>query len=316
MDYLKDVLSKIINDNSKIKINYKKDENGGVFLYLNYRKMINGISKQQTKRIGITIQGTKESRKDDLNKIKMAMEYREEFERKADTGSGIFKNDAERIFISDYLEVLHNQYRKNNSAKIFRSLKTHIKNFKGDLITLAMIDKKFCIDFANYMSTVCENSAFYYVGKFKQVLYKAIEDELIPDMPFLRSYSIKQKLAKREFLTIDELNLIQEYDYKNIEYKNAFIFTCFTGLRFVDIFNLKFSSVVNGYLELLQEKTQEQLKIKLHKEALNIIEYQKSINKKKSDKVFNLASYEIWRRNVARLCKEAGITKKITGHCG
>jgi len=55
----------------------------------------------------------------------------------------------------------------------------------------------------------------------------------------------------------------------------------------------------------------EPLRIKLSQSALKIVETQKAKN---TTKIFEIASFDMWRRNVKSLCKAAGITKRITGH--
>ncbi len=308
---IKTVLNKIINDSYQVKINYKYNPDGTVFLYLNYRKMINGIRKQRTKRINITLNG--ENLKNDLKLLKQAFIFREEFEKTLYTGKdNVFNNIAESTFLSDYIDIMITHYTKKNSVKSLKSTKNHLIKFAGSNITLKMIDKSFCFNFLKYLSKNVVNSGYIYFQKFKQILYTAIADELIPDLPYIRQMSIKKIKAKREFLTQEELSKLYHTQTKYEEYKNAFVFGCFTGLRFVDLFKLKFSDINDDKIRIIQQKTKEELEIKLHSTAIEIINKQKQFN---NDLIFNISSYEIWRRNILTLSKEAGITKKITGHC-
>jgi hypothetical protein len=68
-DVKKQVISKIINTGFQIKINYKK-VNGKYILYLNKRKMVEGLSKQRTKHL-VSLTGT--DRTEDLKRVAYAM---------------------------------------------------------------------------------------------------------------------------------------------------------------------------------------------------------------------------------------------------
>ena len=55
------------------------------------------------------------------------------------------------------------------------------------------------------------------------------------------------------------------------EVKRAFLFACFTGLRFSDIKALKWENVKGSQLEIRQEKTDEIVNIPLSNSAINLL---------------------------------------------
>lgn len=55
--------------------------------------------------------------------------------------------------------------------------------------------------------------------------------------------------------------------------------------------------------------------MKLHKEAIRVVEDQKIITGREEGLLFDINSYESWRVAVLKMMKEAGISKHITGHC-
>ena len=83
----------------------------------------------------------------------------------------------------------------------------------------------------------------------------------------------KRKKTEREFLTIEELKALSQTDFYNKTLKQAFLFSCFCGLRHCDIValtwgNLKRDNMGKTQLHIVQQKTQEVISLPLSKEAL------------------------------------------------
>lgn len=190
-----DVYAKIQNDNHIVKINYRicKDK---LSLYMSYRKTVNSQTINKRKSLNIFLTGNK---KEDLNKIEFAMNIRNEFEKNLGSGLKIFQNDSERIFLVDYAKALSLKYTNVHSRKNISAVASHLKKF-GCIITLSQVDKKFILDFMNYLDNSCPKAASFYFTKFKQVLYRAISDEIIPDIPFLRNAQLSRKSLLELFL--------------------------------------------------------------------------------------------------------------------
>ena len=84
-----------------------------------------------------------------------------------------------------------------------------------------------------------------------------------------------QKLnAMREFLTIEELRQLMATPCRYDIVKKAFLFSCFTGLRYSDMMTLKWSEIHKAadgktlYIEHQQVKTKNTVTIPLSNEAL------------------------------------------------
>lgn len=101
------------------------------------------------------------------------------------------------------------------------------------------------------------------------------------------------------------------------EIKNAFIFSCYTGLRISDIRELTFDRIRNVYLDFRQQKTQGVERMKLHPKAFEILEEQKERRRHSEDgKIFLLPLDSGTINKVVRnWMKTAGVKKKITFHC-
>jgi len=118
---------------------------------------------------------------------------------------------------------------------------------------------------------------------------------------------------KKQILTPDEIQLLVKTPITNEQVKKAFIFSLFTGLRFSDIINLKWFNIDfnNNILNFTQEKTQEQVNLKLHTSALKVL----GKPRKPKDFVFNLPSHTACNKGLKHWVKKAGINKTITWHC-
>lgn len=303
------------NDKSIFKIKYRK-LNNGYSLYLEIRRK--GIRHSVNMR-NMMISGQVTKYSNDyavLTNVNSTQKlYNQEFQK---TGSidfllGVKKQDDDFF---DYIEEIIAKY-KPNTAKPWKNTLSHLKKFTGKQNLRFMdIDKLFCKRFSEYLVTqVSHNSAYTYMSKLKQALYEAVDDEIIDKNPAQR-ISIKQTTTKREFLTAEEFEEVRKTDTDNIHVKNAFLFSCYTGLRISDIYNLTFSNIRKGDLIFNQTKTSEPMNLRLHNYALNIIADQKELMKNKSGKIFDLPRYELFRRRFNKFIQMAGLDKKITFHCG
>jgi len=297
----KSVLDKINNQGFSLKINHRTLANGKTILFLNYRK--DGITK--TKRL-VTLKGNK---KDDLALINLAMVQRADHEKNLSntkTKHNIFKAKSNALQVASYIDTLPNIKRYSRLAY----LKRHLEKFAGKELTFSQIDKQFCSKFVDYLIATIDKSAKYYVQAFKHVLTKAHDEDYLADVP--RINIPKYHSPHKEYLTIEELQNIHATPVKNPEYKNAFLFACYTGIRFIDLKQITFNDIHDGKLAFIQQKTQEPVSVKLNQTALKIVETQKEKN---STRIFDLKSHVSWNENVDKLAKAAGITKHITGHC-
>ena len=307
-DVRRKIQSKINNVGYRIKINYKI-ASGRFVLYMNYRKMVEGISKQQIKHI-VTLTGT--DKVEDTKRINTALKIRAELEGSIKPDMNMFKKASDKIFLTDYIEQYKSKFKVKKTSETFLWVRNHVIKCFGTQTTLSQIDKDFCERFREYLSTNLPKAASLYFTKFKQVLHKATEDELISEMTFLRRMSIKAEESVREFLDEDELNIIFHMKFKRVDVKNAFLFSCYTGLRYADMANLRFYDIVADKLRIRQQKTKRDFMIKLHPTALEILGIQKQSS---NDKVFPKLTYTLWNNNVKKLIQQAGISKNITGHC-
>jgi integrase len=223
----------------------------------------------------------------------------------------------------DFLKYFKNLTEERKSSKgnydNWDSCYKHIVKFSPITTpTFADIDEAYVSQFKDYLiKTVSTNSASSYFNKFKAALKMAFESKIINDNPAKRIRGIKQADTQREFLAEEELQSLINTECEFPMLKKAFIFSCFTGLRWSDCVQLKWSnfqhSEKDGWRIVFRQvktKGQEYLPI-----TGQTIEFLGAVGSPE-DKVFAGLFYSAWHNlKLSQWVMKAGITKKITFHC-
>ncbi|MCD4819203.1 MAG: site-specific integrase [Candidatus Cloacimonetes bacterium] len=308
---------KINNDIYKIKIRLKKAQFGRYSIYLDYRYYKN--KKQYRRRKSLELYLLPNDKLRNKYTLQEAYIIRAKYEEKVKLKNyDIFATDINIVSIFDWIDLQTKKY-KENSASVWIKMKKHLLKFSPS-IPISDVDKNYCEGFRQYLIN-CEklnlNSANTYYVRFKTAIKRAYEAELI-----LNNYgaglSIKKPDSKRDFLTAEELKLFIDTEYSpNPEVRSAFLFGCFTGLRYSDIKKLKFSEILhendNYFLYVIMGKTTDPIRIKLSKNALQILEQQRK--KHKAINVFKLPHSSTVVEHMQKYTRKTGINKKITFHC-
>lgn len=109
-------------------------------------------------------------------------------------------------------------------------------------IPLREINYQFIRDFEMYLLTVRENkqsTIAQYLINLKKIVELAYKNEWIFKNPFI-NYKIEDEKSERGYLTQREVETIMNWklDKKLERTRDVFIFCCFTGLSYIDVFKL------------------------------------------------------------------------------
>lgn len=299
-----------LNQNKKIKLRIKEKKDGTFSLYLDFFSN----KKRQYHFLNIYLSGDPKNKKADIENLKMAQLIRD----KKELSFISQKNDLN--FTTPQNMSFFSYYAKKSAKKSkgYESVLNLLKDFAKTEISFKNITHSFCLEFYNYIITVVSyNSAANYMTLFKFILNQAVKDGIILKNP-ASDISTKKTDTKRAFLSLDEVKKLLSVKPKKLTFfktdiRNAFTFSCFTGLRLSDIKKLMFSDIKDGYIEFKQKKTGGEERIKLNHNALSIIENQKSISS--NNYVFNLPSDTAICLHLRKFALLAGIDKHITFHC-
>jgi len=300
-------LEKNNTHDDKIKIRAREKSAGGYTIYLDFfnkgKRELFYLSKD------LHLTGTQKELQKDKDKLAVIKSIRDEKQNdllKAETGYTLSENKKD---FSEYFGEL-----ANKKDKVFKASLKHFTIFtQGKKTTFDKLNYNFCQKFAEYLKSVVEpNSAQMYFTKFKATINQAIREDILTKSPAM-NVIIEKADTKREFLTLDEVKALSATPKPNIDTCNAFLFSCFTGLRISDLRALTFDQIQDGYLEFKQQKTGQNERIKLKPTALKIIEIQAGF--KRSDKVFDMQTIINVEKHLKQWTLSAGISKHITFHC-
>lgn len=145
-------------------------------------------------------------------------------------------------------------------------------------------------------------------GRILAVLRRAKTDNLIMSTPRIADILPRQETVMRDFLTMDEVRRLDATPCESPQTKRAFLFACFTGLRFSDVANLKHENIDGGELSIRMTKTSEPLLIPLTSNAMRYV----------SDDgkafVFDCPSLTNVNRILKMWAVSAGINKRLHFH--
>ena len=131
------------------------------------------------------------------------------------------------------------------------------------------------------------------------------------------SYKPKLKSTQKKiiFLTWDELNRLREFEIPAAKQaldrvRDVFLFQCFTGLRYSDVFNLRKSDIKGDHIEVTTVKTSDSLIIELNNHSKAILDKYKDVAFE-DDKVLPVITNQKMNDYLKELAVLAGIDEPI-----
>lgn len=236
----------------------------------------------------------------------------------------VFKehNDNCRLLIGiDYAEITVRRY--DNCLKYLMELVK--RTYKHDDILLREVNGEFVRSFDLYLKTekgCAQNTVIRYMKCFKKVINLAIANEWISKNPFA-GIKFHEVEVNKEFLTQAELNKImkKEFEIERLELvRDVFIFQAYTGLAFIDVYNLRQEHLFednNGNLWIVKsrEKTNNMCNIPLLSVPKQILEKYKDnpycVEKGVLLPVMCNQKMNSYLKEIADFC---GIKKNLTTH--
>lgn len=200
----------------------------------------------------------------------------------------------------------------------FSAVKNHLMNFRTEL-TFDFFDEKGLNDYVTYLRDVKEmrNST---IGKqlsfLKWFLRWAFKKGLHQNNAY-DSYKPKLKSTQKKiiFLTWEELNKLREFEIPAAKQaldrvRDVFLFQCFTGLRYSDVFNLRRSDIKGDHIEVTTVKTSDSLIIELNKHSKAILDKYKDVAFE-DDKVLPVITNQKMNDYLKELAELAGIDEPV-----
>jgi len=197
--------------------------------------------------------------------------------------------------------------------------------FRISDIDIRDIGHEFITDYDFYLRSVrkcANNTVIKYIKNFKKIVRICIANGWLDKDPFVK-YKPKLTEVERHFLSTEELLGLTEkvfvIDRLN-QVKDIFIFSCYTGLAYVDVKKLTPSNLVIGidgnyWIKTHRTKTDTPSNIPLLPQAMEIINKYKdhpaAVNKGGLLPVLSNQNMNAYLKEIAIVC---GISKNLTFH--
>ena len=236
----------------------------------------------------------------------------------------IYQNHNDKIE-----ELIGNGYAYGTLKRFKISLK-HLQEFiqwKYNLldISITKIDYAFVTEFEFYLRSIkkCNNNtAVKYVRNFRKIIKICLDNDWLDKNPCSR-YEGKMKEVERDFLTEEELSRIYNKRFSSERLtlvKDIFIFSCYTGLAYVDVKGLKKDHIGIGidgqkWIFKNRQKTDTKSKIPVLPIAQEIIQkyanHPKCLNEDSILPILTNQKMNAYLKEIGDLCD---ISKEITFH--
>ena len=281
-----------------VKLREKEMKDGSTSLYLD----IYHQGKRNYEFLNIYISNKRKDIKINQEKRKLAERIKSQKEYDMILKESGLNDHRKRMgdFVVFYEGVVYND--KKGQRKWISSL-THLKKYVGtdQRVTFNDITGQWLIDFQNHLSAkMCANSVLTYLKCYSIALNIALQLKIINENPFKsipQSKKIKREEVERTFLTIEDINKLASAK-TNIhkQFKQVFFFSCFSGLRWGDVNQLKWDDFDNAgekgqeklMLRFKQQKTGTYECMPLSEQAIDIMkerkaDFEASVKKEKMD---------------------------------
>ena len=165
------------------------------------------------------------------------------------------------------------------------------------------------------------NGTMKHLERLKKIATWAVKNEWIDKNPF-SNFRLKFKHTEREFLSELELAELEGRDFENPmlnRVKELFLFSCYTGLSYIDLMELRPQQILTGidkikWIKTTRAKTDTPVNVPLLRPAQVILEKFTGEEISKRDMVFPWVSNQEVNRSLNILAEICGIQKYLTFH--
>ncbi len=226
-------------------------------------------------------------------------------------------------------ELVGKEYAPGTLERYTTSLKHTIEfmQWKYNIsdIDITEIDHAFITDYEFWLRSVrncANNTAVKYIKNFNKIVKICLANHWIEKNPFA-NYKSKVKEVERVYLTEDEIQSIMEKEFKTERLslvRDIFLFSCFTGLAYIDVKNLTKSHISFGidgekWVFTHRQKTESASKIPILPITQMIIDkYENHPQCNNEDKLLPILSNQKMNAYLKELADICNIEKELTFH--
>lgn len=226
-------------------------------------------------------------------------------------------------------ELIGKEYASGTLERYTTSLKHTVEflQWKYNIsdIEITKINHAFISDYEFYLRSVrncANNTAVKYIKNFSKIIKICLANDWLDKNPFA-NYKSKVKEVERVYLTEEEIQSIIEKDFKNDRLslvRDIFLFSCFTGLAYIDVKNLTKSHISIGidgekWIFTHRQKTESASKIPILPVTQMVIDKYKNhpqcVGEDKLLPILSNQKMNAYLKEIAGVCE---IEKELTFH--
>lgn len=226
-------------------------------------------------------------------------------------------------------ELVGKEYAPGTLERYTTSLKHTIEfiqwKYNVSDIDITKIDHAFITDYEFWLRSVrncANNTAVKYIKNFNKIIKICLANDWLDKNPFA-NYKSKVKEVERVYLTEAEIQSIFEKDFKTERLslvRDIFLFSCFTGLAYIDVKNLTKSHISYGidgekWIFTHRQKTESASKIPILPMTQMIIDkyenHPQCLNEDKLLPILSNQKMNAYLKEIAGVCE---IEKELTFH--
>lgn len=321
-----------------ITIRFKKLASGKHSIYLDIYN--NGNREYEFLKLYIIPEKTEADKEANKQTMKLANTKKSKrFIEMQEKGYGFRNLNKSKAQIIPYIQKVADEMQKEKGSKqgrhqTYRVLISHITKYSGIETTFRQITEEYYRGFIGYLKAaknahyksinespkLSTNTLYSYVDALRAIMNKAVKSKIVQNNPIslLDNNEIpKLKKDNREYLTIAELEQLVNAPCIRPTIKNAFLFSCLSGLRFSDVRALTWDKIQKDndgktIIRFTQKKTGENENLQISDKALKYLPKKNEVAN--NDLVFSLPCNAHTNETLKSWIYSAGIEKRVTFH--
>lgn len=316
-----------------VKLRQRKISNGLTSLYLDI--YVNGARTYEFLKLYLVEERSRADKDKNRETLRLAEAVRAQ--RVVDIQNGVFGfRRKSNVGLLAYFKSQYELKRETlspNTSSVWLCAYKHLCKFSKTDIPLTDVDADWIKAFKTYLDTKAvnirtakktkvklkQNTKLAYQTKLHACLRQAVEDRLLDRNPMDGVEYFKEEEAEHVYLTLDEIRRFAAQPCRpewQAE-RDAFLFSCLTGIRKSDILRMRWGDVKdeNGYTRIIfrQKKTGRVEYLDITPHAVQFM----GVRGDDEERVFKDFIYDADTAfHIQKIAEAAGINKHLTFHSG
>ena len=232
----------------------------------------------------------------------------------------VFKQHNENMKSLIGIQYSYGSYK--NYITTIKHLKNYIKKiYNANDISLTQINYNFIYNFSQFilLNTECtHNGMMKHIQRFKKITNFCIKNNYITKDPFV-GFKISFKKTNRVYINKEELYILKNIKLNSSlnKVRDIFLFACYTGLSYIDLYNLNIKNIQKGndglqWIYIKRHKTDIPSNVPILPYALYILDIYKK--HKNTNRIFPMISNQKTNKALKEIALLCNFNKKLTFH--